>query len=143
MGKWRRKFAADGLAGLQDAGRIGRPKADLVLSDADPDQLARWARRAKTAQHLALRGKIVLRCAEGGTNRQAAMDLGIDESTVERWRVRFVERGLYGLQDEPRSRRLGDHLRDSPQAAGMDAASQHPWSIIEGSLRSSAVRSGC
>ncbi|MFF3359357.1 helix-turn-helix domain-containing protein [Streptomyces sp. NPDC002917] len=102
MGKWRRKFAADGLAGLQDAGRIGRPKADLVLSDADPDQLARWARRAKTAQYLALRGKIVLRCAEGGTNRQAAMDLGIDESPAERWRARFVGRRLHGWQDDPR-----------------------------------------
>jgi transposase len=75
VGKWRRKFAAEGLAGLQDAGRIGRPKADLVLSDAERDQLARWARRAKTAQYLALRAKIVLRCAEGGTNRQAAMEL--------------------------------------------------------------------
>ncbi|WP_431676068.1 helix-turn-helix domain-containing protein [Kitasatospora sp. KL5] len=32
VGKWRRKFAAEGLAGLQDAGRTGRPKADLVLS---------------------------------------------------------------------------------------------------------------
>ncbi|MFB6947929.1 helix-turn-helix domain-containing protein, partial [Streptomyces sp. NPDC056305] len=102
VGKWRRKFAAEGLAGLQDAGRIGRPKADLVLSDGERDQLVRWARRAKTAQYLALRAKIVLRCAEGGTNRQAAMDLGIDESTVERWRARFVERRLDGLQDEPR-----------------------------------------
>ncbi|MET8748405.1 helix-turn-helix domain-containing protein [Streptomyces sp. NPDC004728] len=102
VGKWRRKFAAEGLAGLQDAGRIGRPKADLVLSDGERDQLVRWARRAKTVQYLALRAKIVLRCAEGGTNRQAAMDLGIDESTVERWRARFVERRLDGLQDEPR-----------------------------------------
>ncbi|MET8748114.1 helix-turn-helix domain-containing protein, partial [Streptomyces sp. NPDC004728] len=76
VGKWRRKFAAEGLAGLQDAGRTGRPKADLVLSDGERDQLVRWARRANTAQYLALRAEIVLRCAEGGTNRRAAMDLG-------------------------------------------------------------------
>src|ERR1039457_6297060 len=96
VAKWRRKFAAEGLAGLQDAGRIGRPKAGLVLSEAERDQLLRWARRAKTAQYLALRAKIVLRCAQGGTNRQAAAELGADESTVERWRARFIAGRLDG-----------------------------------------------
>jgi transposase len=102
VAKWRRKFAAEGLAGLQDAGRIGRPKAELVLSEAERDQLLRWARRAKTAQYLALRAKIVLRCAQGGTNRQAAAELGADESTVERWRARFIAGRLDALHDEPR-----------------------------------------
>jgi hypothetical protein len=31
-----------------------------VLTDAEPDQLTRWARRAKSSQALALRSKIVL-----------------------------------------------------------------------------------
>ena len=87
VSKWRRQFAADRLAGLEDAGPVGRRKADLVLEEAERAQLIRWARRAKTAQYLALRAKIVLRCAEGGTNREAAADLGVDESTVERWRA--------------------------------------------------------
>ncbi|WKK24014.1 IS630 family transposase [Streptomyces olivoreticuli] len=99
--KWRAAFAAERMAGLEDIGPIGRPKADLVLSDVERDQLTRWARRAKTAQYLALRARIVLRCAEGGTNRQAAVDLGVDESTVERWRARFIVRRLDGLSDEP------------------------------------------
>src|SRR5512144_428599 len=42
---WRRKFAAERLAGLEDAARIGRPKAELVLSEAERDRLTRWARR--------------------------------------------------------------------------------------------------
>src|SRR3954452_7106398 len=73
--------AAQRLAGLEDAAPVGRRSAPLVLDEAERAQLIRWARRAKTAQFLALRAKIVLRCAEGGTNREAAADLGVDEST--------------------------------------------------------------
>ena len=102
VSKWRRQFAAERLAGLEDAAPVGRRKAPLVLEEAERAQLIRWARRAKTAQFLALRAKIVLRCAEGGTNKQAAGDLGVDELTVERWRARFIARRLEGLHDEPR-----------------------------------------
>ncbi|MEU3605673.1 IS630 family transposase [Streptomyces sp. NPDC035033] len=105
VGKWRRSFAAERLAGLRDADRAGRPKAELVLGDAERAQLTRWARGAKTPQFLALRAKIVLCCAEGGTNGRTAAELGVDESTVERWRARFVARGLESLYDEPRSGR--------------------------------------
>src|SRR5262249_23634156 len=66
VSKWRRQFAGQRLAGLEDAAPVGRRKAELVLDEAERAQLVRWARRAKTAQYLALRAKIVLRCAEGG-----------------------------------------------------------------------------
>ena len=101
-GRWRALFAVQGLAGLEDAGPVGRPKAALVLSAGERTQLQRWARRAKTAQYLALRAKIVLRAAEGGTDKQIAAELGVDTSTVQRWRSRFTERRLDGLSDEPR-----------------------------------------
>lgn len=55
--KWRSRFAVDRLAGLDDQPRPGRRKLDLVLDDAERAQLARWARRATTAQFLALRGR--------------------------------------------------------------------------------------
>src|ERR1700681_4671635 len=81
VSKWRRKFAAGRLAGLEDDAPVGQPKAGLVLEEAERAQLERWARRAKTAQYLALRAKIVLACADGGTNKQVAADLGVNEST--------------------------------------------------------------
>ncbi|WP_443667761.1 hypothetical protein [Kibdelosporangium philippinense] len=45
--------------------RPGQEKAELVLSDEERAQLTRWARRAKTAQFLAVRARIVLACAQG------------------------------------------------------------------------------
>ena len=45
--KWRRRFAEEGLAGLADHDRPGRPVAQLVLTGQERDQLTRWARRAK------------------------------------------------------------------------------------------------
>jgi transposase len=43
----------------------GRPKAELVLTADERQELERLTRRAKTAQALALRARIVLRCAQG------------------------------------------------------------------------------
>src|SRR5580692_12768785 len=81
VSKWRRQFAAQRLAGLEDAAPVGRPKAELVLAEAERAQLVRWARRAKTAQYLAMRVRIVLACAEGGTKKQGAAGLGGEAST--------------------------------------------------------------
>src|SRR4051794_11788361 len=73
---WRSRFAGRRLAGLEDEPRAGRPKADLVVSEAERAELTRWARRAKTAQYLAMRARIVLACADGASNKQAAAQLG-------------------------------------------------------------------
>src|SRR6202023_1848475 len=60
--KWRRRFADEGLAGLADHDRPGRPVAELVLTGEERDQLTRWARRAKSSQALAVRGEIRVGC---------------------------------------------------------------------------------
>lgn len=61
-----------------------------------------WSRRAKTAQALALRARIVLGCADGANNKDVAAALGIWPQTVSKWRARFVTDRLEGLADEPR-----------------------------------------
>ena len=64
--------------------------------------LVGWARRRKTAQALALRARIVLACAEGGTISEVAQELELSRGTVSKWRSRFLVDRLEGLSDEPR-----------------------------------------
>ncbi len=82
--------------------RTGRPKAPLILTGDEREQLLRWSRRAKSSQALALRSKIVLVCADGVDNKTVAARLGCAEATVGKWRRRFVAKRLDGLLDEPR-----------------------------------------
>lgn len=81
----------------------GRRLAALVLNDEERAELSSLAARRSTAQALALRARIVLHCATGAENQRVAADLGVDKSTVGKWRRRFVERRMDGLRDEPRS----------------------------------------
>lgn len=86
------------------AGR-GRPKAPVVLTEDERETLLRWSRRRKSAQALAQRCRIVLKCAERDglrSNKEVAAELGIWPQTVTRWRRRFLDQRLDGLTDEPR-----------------------------------------
>src|SRR6266436_5654439 len=82
--------------------RTGRPKAELTLSDDERATLQRWARRAKSSQATALRARIILTCAQGHDNKEAAALLRCHESTVGKWRRRFTGMRLAGLADEQR-----------------------------------------
>jgi transposase len=75
---------------------------EVVLSDAEREQLEAWARRRTSAQGLAERARIVLAAAEGLKNTEIAQRLSLARSTVLKWRARFVADRLDGLLDEPR-----------------------------------------
>jgi len=90
---------------------IGRPLSPLTVSAEQREQLESWSRRAKTAQALALRSRIVLLAADGVANKEIARRQGCSQPTAGKWRQRFLDFGVDGLLDEPRPgtpRKLSD-----------------------------------
>jgi transposase len=80
----------------------GRPKAELVVSEAERAALVRLSNRIRVNRSLAIRAKIVLACAKDRPNSAVARQLRTSNQTVGKWRRRFVEARLDGLYDEPR-----------------------------------------
>jgi transposase len=122
--------------------RTGRPKPALVLEPAEREQLERWAGRPKTEQRLALRSRIVLRCADGLDNEEVAAGLGVNAKTVSKWRRRFVERRLDGLADEARPGAPRTVLDEKVEEVVRRTLEEQPVGATHWSTRSLAARVG-
>ncbi len=74
----------------------------LVIGDQDRATLEAWTRsRSIRASHVE-RARIVLAVADGKGTSGTAREVGVSRPTVIKWRDRFAEQGLAGLDDEPR-----------------------------------------
>lgn len=75
----------------------------IELTDKERATLTKWSRGRSTPARLVLRAKIVLLAAAGRQNKQIARQLGCKRETVGRWRNRFAQQRLAGIQqDAPR-----------------------------------------
>jgi transposase/transposase-like protein len=82
-----------------------RAAAALPLGAGDQERLVSLTRSSSVRAGLAQRARIVLLAAEGTSNTVIAERVGVTRQTVVTWRGRYAERGLAGLDDEPRSGR--------------------------------------
>ena len=64
-----------------------------------------WTRASSVRAGLAQRARIVLVAADGVSNTQIAVMVGVSRPTVIDWRSRYESSGLAGLDDAPRSGR--------------------------------------
>jgi transposase len=74
----------------------------LAITADERELLERWTRRARTAQALAQRARVILGGAAGKSNTRLAHELRLTKQTVGKWRTRFLTERLDGLLDEPR-----------------------------------------
>ena len=75
----------------------------IELSEDEEAELMRLANSKVSSVRLVERARIVLLAAQGLQNLQIAQELGIDRITAGRWRERYIESGLRGIErDLPR-----------------------------------------
>jgi transposase-like protein len=87
----------------------------------------RHPRRTSARPHCApywevVRARIVLLASEGTSNKEIAKRLYTTPQTVCKWRKRFYEEGLNGLEDRPRSGRpplFPPRSEDGGQSVGL------------------------
>ena len=77
----------------------------LKLSRDERRELEARARRYTLPYRDVVRAKIVLMAAEGFDNDQIAARLDTRREIVSKWRKRFFEQGLPGLDERPRGGR--------------------------------------
>jgi transposase len=116
--------------------------AEVVLTGEERSQLRVWARRPTSAQALAMRSRIVLAAAEGGTNVELAARLGLARGTVAKWRGRFVADRLDGLVDEPRPGRPRTITDEQVEAVILKTLESTPPDATHWSTRSMAAAVG-
>jgi hypothetical protein len=85
---------------------MARPPRDRIeLSDDERRVLERTARAEKLPFQRVQRARIVLYAADGLPDTEIAARLDTSPGLVGRWRRRFAEQRLEGLEDRPRSGR--------------------------------------
>ena len=85
-----------------------RVAPEIVLSDEEREALDELIRSKLTSVRLALRARIVLLAAQGLQNKEIAAALDIGRIQASRWRDRYLESGLEGIErDLPRGAPTG------------------------------------
>lgn len=77
----------------------------IELTSAERIHLESQARKYTSPYIAVLRAKMILMAAQGLQNDQIAQSLSVPRQIVSKWRKRFFEERLAGLENEPRTGR--------------------------------------
>ena len=74
----------------------------IVLSSTEESELARIAHKYTSPYYYVVRAKIILMAAQGLDNKSIGEKLSLPRQIVSKWRKRFFEQRLEGLEDRSR-----------------------------------------
>jgi transposase len=72
---------------------------NVLLTEEERAELDALARSTKTEHRLRQRARIVLLAAEGMATRAIGREVGCTTGTASKWRVRYAEQRLAGLDE--------------------------------------------
>jgi transposase len=103
----------------------------------------RYARSRSTPVRVAGRAKVVLLASEGKQNKEIAQILSVAPAMAARWRQRFVERGVAGIEhDAPRPGRTPTISAETVQAIVRKTTQETPPNATHWSTRRMARATG-
>jgi transposase len=94
----------------------------IKLSRGEKAWLEATARRYTSPYRDVIRAKVVLYAAQGFSNEEIAQRLDTPRQIVSKWRKRYFEEGLAGLEERSRAgrpARFSPQARDRSQGAGV------------------------
>lgn len=77
----------------------------IILNVHEKEKLQQIARKYTSPYFEVIRAKVILLAAEGLENKEIGEKLELPRQIVSKWRKRFFEQRLAGLQDRPRQGR--------------------------------------
>jgi transposase len=120
-----------------------RVAPQIILTEAQRQTLASWARGRSTPVRLMQRAQIVLRAAAGQRNQEIAAGLELDPGLVGRWRSRFARQGLAGIEKDAPGRGRKPVVRDAVARKIIEATTrQKPGNATHWSTRTLAQALG-
>lgn len=115
----------------------------ITLTDEQQAQLQRYAQGRRVAVRLSQRAKFVLLAADGQQTKTIAAVLGTTPPTVARWRQRFLERGMAGIEmDAPRPGRKPTLSPETVQEIVRKTTQETPPQATQWSTRKMAAATG-
>src|SRR5919206_4094807 len=82
-----------------------RPVLRIVLTDEERETLVAWSRSTAGEHRMVERSRVILLAAEGVSAREIARRLKTRLARVSKWRQRFCQHRLGGLEDAARPRK--------------------------------------
>ena len=120
-----------------------RVAPQVELTTDEKATLAAWATGRKTPVRMAERARILLLADSGALDTEISSQLSITPKKVARWRKRFLDKGLAGLQkDAPRPGRTPAIDRDAIAEIVRLTTQEKPSNATHWSTRGMAAAAG-